>query len=278
MDCTEVCQLLESLTDKPNDVTHLDLSYGKMGIKEAKLLSKFLVSSNCHVTHLELKNNRIAENNEFICIAKAMADNKTVIHLDLSDYLYFGDTVSLDEFVKELAISIQYHPSIRYLYLDENNIWTSLLDLAKHMPKSLKHLSLSNNDYFDAAHFRFLLENTKLESVDITCMHRIQDGILPSIEANRSIVRFDHISHLTYNVRPEVMEAISAMLKRNRDARDSAKMIALMLIAIRKFRRSNCGLLGWVPKELVIIIAKHIFESYVDDEWRYETHNKRLCA
>jgi hypothetical protein len=58
------------------------------------------------------------------------------------------------------------------------------------------------------------------------------------------------------------------MLLRNRVARDVARRTALCLICIRKFRPREAGLLGLVPKELVTMIAKDVFDSYADPKWQ----------
>jgi len=272
--------LLETLIVTPNNVKELDFTCVKITDKEAKLVAKFLASDNCVLTHLKFEYNALAEHKEFICIAKSMANNRSITRLDISDHIYFGKDSYLDEFIEHLATAIRDHPCLRYLSLRDNNIRMSVRSLAENMPKSLKHLDLINNDYFDATHFKFLLENTRLQTIGISCMHSIQDGnIISSIEANNSIIEFKCISHLLYNVRDDVMDAINAMLKRNRLAWSKATNVSLCLIAIRKFRRNDCGLLGWVPKDIVNIMAKQILESYVDTEWRIkEQPNKKRSS
>lgn len=271
----EIKQFLEMLIVIPNNIANLKIVCVKLEPDEANLLAKFLVCNNCMVKNLELTYTGIAKNG-YNCIADAMAQNKLIETLNISEHLYFGFNITLDEFVTHLATSIRNHPCIKYLYLPHNNIKNSLKDLVINMPKSLKHLGLINNDYINADHFKLLLEQTKLESVDITCMNTIQDDIEPYLEANRYIFKFDHICHLPYNIRPSVKTAILNMLTRNTLAKRSANSAAMTLVAIRKFRRNNCDLVGWMPKEIVSYMAQLISESYIDDEWRQDIKNKRI--
>lgn len=271
----QITQILEMLIATPNNITNLKIVCVKLEPIEANLLAKFLVCNNCMIKNLKLTYTGIAKNG-YNCIADAMAHNKSIEKLNIEEHLYFTCNITLDEFVRHLAIAIHNHPCIKYLYLPDNNITSSLKDLVVNMPKSLKHLGLINNDYINEDHFKLLLKHTKLESIDITCMNRIQDNIEPYLEANRYIFKFDHICHLPYNIRPSVKNAILNMLTRNTLAKRSANSAAMALISIRKFRRNICGLLGWMPKEIVSYIAQLISESYVDDEWRQNLGNKRI--
>ena len=64
-------------------------------------------------------------------------------------------------------------------------------------------------------------------------------------------------------------------LERNRCARERAIQAALCLIAIRQFRKSYAGLLGYVPMDIIKIIAGMIISSYTDDSWLPLQHRLR---
>jgi hypothetical protein len=63
---------------------------------------------------------------------------------------------------------------------------------------------------------------------------------------------------LTEKITPVYVESL---LARNRLARDAVKRAVFCLIGIRLHRRGECGLLGYVPKELVLFIAKTLWTT-----------------
>ena len=60
---------------------------------------------------------------------------------------------------------------------------------------------------------------------------------------------------------------VSALLKRNASIREVVRSSTLCLICIRLFCQEECGLLGQVPKEVVLRIAKHVWKSRGESVW-----------
>ena len=77
-------------SDELNNVTHLDLSTDYFGEKEALALCQFIVSDRCKLKRLNLISNSLAHRypETFLLIADAMAQNKTIVQLDLGYNMY----------------------------------------------------------------------------------------------------------------------------------------------------------------------------------------------
>jgi hypothetical protein len=289
----EIAKLLKHLTDNKNDITHLNISGANINDMEARLLATFLASDNCVITDLNLSNNNLAALDNSTSISDAMAQNRSIINLDISNnspLRIWADEWdirgSLDLFVSQLALAIQDHPCIRSIDLSNNAIRGSTITLADYMPKSLRHINLSDNKYMDHGSLAYLMEHCHLRSIDISRMEigDIFKGVETCIVGNTSLLKLDYTwyhSVCTVQKNEEVKANIELMLLLNRKAIKAAKNAALCLIAIRKFRRVESGLLGLVPKELVLMIAKYVYASYVDVEWRIAvaspTKKARLC-
>jgi hypothetical protein len=43
--------------------------------------------------------------------------------------------------------------------------------------------------------------------------------------------------------------------------------VVITLLGVRKFRRGRCGRLDQVPRELVQLMARHIYSSNLDIAW-----------
>ena len=280
MNSDSIARELRSLIDEKNDVTFFDLSGSKIDVREARLLAEFLVSDNCVVANLDLSNNDLASFSDMQCIIDAIGRNRSIIHLDLSRN---HTEHSFDNFVDKLAVAIHHHPCIRAINLASNKIIKSTLNLAKHMPKSLKHIDLSSNRYMDHANLGYLLEHSKLASIEISNVDPgfILKGLEDKLINNRSLISFEYnyynvlCDHL---INEKMTENIKLMVLLNRRARGAALNAALCLVAIRRFRKDESGVLGLVPKEIVLMIARDVFASYTEDEWRMSVvfPNKRM--
>ena len=272
----EIAERLEFLASNRNDVTQLDLSGMYMDIDMAKLVAKFIASQMCIVTHLNLRNNDLAHLDGSFCIADAMASNRSIIELNLSNNaVHRHPYPNSDEFVTHLADAIKHHPCIKSIDLGWNNLRYSIRHLIDDLPRSLKSLNLEYTPGISKGDVAHLLTTSKLEHLNLSNIspYDILVGIEDAIIANQTIIKLDYLWFFAmytpeqFDVRVRLDSAIEEMLAKNRNARVAAKNAALALIAIRKFRRADYGLLGLVPKELVLIMAKQIYESYGDDEW-----------
>jgi hypothetical protein len=272
----EIAEHLEFLTSNKNDVTHLDLNGIYMDIRIARLVAKFIASEMCVVTHLNLRNNELAHLDGSFCIADAMASNRSIIELNLSNNaVHKHPYPNSDEFVTHIADAIKHHPCIKSIDLGWNNLRYSVRHLIDGLPRSIKSLNLEYNPGISKDDVVYLLKNSKLEHLNLCNISPfdILVGIEDTIMANRTIIKLDYFWFFTiysmeqFAVRTRLDNAIKEMLARNMNARIAAKNAALALMAIRRFRRAECGLLGYVPKELVLLMAKDIYESYANDEW-----------
>jgi len=272
-----IIERLTYLTNNENDVTHLNLAGANINDRIAIVLAKFLASEKCVVTDLNLMNNSLASLEFATCIANTIANNRSIVNLNLADNAVWMDvytcTANLEEFVIHLAKAIVDHPCIKTIDLSNNSLHKSMAAFAIHKPKSLKHLNLTGNRYMDRTNLGYLFENCKLTSINLSRMEigYIFSSIESSIVANRSLLKVDYEfypSVCSVQKNEEVKSNIELMLLLNRKAHRAAINAALCLIAIRKFRVNECGLLGLVPKELVLMMARLVQASYRDDEWR----------
>jgi len=286
-DHDKIIELLTYLTTNENNVTNLNLSGANISSRIAALLAIFLASENCVVTDLNLMNNSLASLDGAICIADAIANNRSVVNLNLADNAVWMDvytcTANIEEFIIRLAESIKDHPCIKTIDLSNNSIHKSMASFAIYKPRSLKHLNLTGNRYMNRTNLGYLFENCQLTSINLSRMEigYIFSGIESSIVANRSLLKVDYEfypSVCSVQKNEEVKSNIELMLLLNRKAHRAAIKASLCLIAIRKFRVKECGLLGLVPKELVLIMAMFVQASYCDDEWRLAvaSPNKRI--
>lgn len=289
----EVITTLQNLIKSENDIQVIHLYCINVSNEIAELINAFLICPNCHIENLLFEKCSISSIFEYNakCIIDGISKNKTIMSIDISytrfhndDMVLHNDEASLDEFVSNLMIAIQYHPYIRKLVLNGNNIKESVFDIIKYKPINLKHIELRNNLNLNIDSVKCLVNKGNMQSIDIFSSIRdynssyIDDFCL-DLDMNRSLLSFN-INVLSHFGNYELIESskrlldkIKIMKRRNQKAYTDAKWTSIYLIAIRKYRRSKCGILGWVPLELVIQIAKYIFESYSDIKWHQNVEN-----
>ena len=255
---------------KPNIIL---LPNNKCGPKGAVVIANILIDPNYHLIELDISYNRYIGIDGLNLIADAIAQNKSLITFKFENFTGYDE---LDEFTKRLAVSIKFHPCLKYLDLSFNRT-DYISDVIQCLPKKLTHLVLWGN-FLDIDDITCLQKNTHLRSLSIwfrndnvfeKTFHNKKMGIL----ANKMLIdfccfKFGYWSNHTNQIR------IDEMLNPNRNARDAASKAALCLIAIRIFRRNECGLLGHIDKNVVVTIAKYVFESYGDDVWRIRRSNR----
>jgi hypothetical protein len=135
------------------------------------------------------------------------------------------------------------------------------------MPMSLKCLHISGSAKVDHSIIH-VIEINQLETLTVSNWRPL-NNFNPNkvISVNRSLVDFV-CDVWIQNFRSDISEEIYKMKLRNVTAKNSAIKASLCLIACRQFRRAESGLLGLVPKELILSMAKQIARSYIEDAWQ----------
>jgi hypothetical protein len=243
-----------------------------------KAVSDWLMDSGCHVTTLYLRNIGEQEgmNNADSVVrhtnidtlnylADAISRNKSLVKLEF-DCILRKDVHTLDNqrtFINRLSASLKDHPTIIDFSFDYNYGSKYFSDMIRSLPKNLKHLSLFTYGTMMADDVVYLVKNYRLKTLIVKHDKlRICQNKYHTILMNRTLV-FGHF----YCNFPDDSEKIKEMFQRNRNALDAARKAALCLIAIRKFRRVECGILGLIQFELVVLVAKYILSSYDDPKW-----------
>jgi len=258
------------------DITHLDASADRVDINDARLIASVLSSNNCSITHFKIGNGCIDNVNTGICIMDSIALNRSINHLDFHNNNVHRNSneftcQDMDTLITHLAEAIRTHPCIRSLDLSYNRFNESAFSLGWNIPYSLKHLNLGWNPFLSGAGIGFIIKNTQLQSIDLSglsaffalsdCKREIMDS------TSLLEIKYTWMHHMPTVILESIDRLVYPMLSRNRSARDFARKSAICLLLIRKFRQRQCGLLGCVPKELVTIVAKDIFDSYADHVW-----------
>lgn len=282
----DAIKVLQNLIKYKNDMQVIHFIFINISDEIAELINTFLLCPNCHIKNLlfEKCNISLISDDTAKYIIDGISKNKTITSISISDALLHIDDISLDKFVSNLMIAIQYHPYIKKLVLNGNNINNSVFDIVKYKPINLKHIELRNNENLNRDSVRYLLNNGNMQLIDVFSSIKDYDStyiddFCLDLERNRSLLSFsintlsNFGNHELFESSKRLLNKIKIMERRNQKAYADAKRVAVYLIAIRKYRRSTRGILGWVPLELVIQIAKYIFESYSDIKWHQNIEN-----
>lgn len=254
-----------------HNADQLDLSNTNINMDLAKIISSIISNKNCSLTYIKIGNNCIQDINAGIMIFKSISFNKSIKDIDFTTNNFRFSTCELEELIKVLAESIKNHPCIRKLDISGNKIRESLYFLADNCPSSLKYLTIGFNSFLTDKELSYIIKNTNLHTINIL-------GVSPmfllnycksSIEYNRSLINILYSWNYQHPTKDDIINVdriIEPVLLRNRLMRDKAKKIALQLLLIKKYSTNN-NLLLLLPKDIVIIIAKDVFNSYFCDEW-----------
>ena len=281
----DAIKVLQNLIKYKNDIQVIHFIFINISDEIAESINTFLLCPNCHIKNLlfEKCSLSLISDDTAKCIIDGISKNKTITSISISE-VYHNDDISLDKFVSNLMIAIQYHPYIKKLVLNDNNIKESAFDIVKYKPVNLKHIELRNNENLNMDSVRYLLNNGNMQSIDVLSSIRDYDStyiddLCLDLERNKSLLSFsintllNFGNHELFESSKRLVNNITIMECRNQKAYVDAKQAAICLIAIRKYRRSTRGILGWVPLKLVIQMAKYIFESYSDIKWHQNIEN-----
>lgn len=267
---------------KYKDITHLHIwrSYDYdtlLDMNDMKLFESIISTYDCKINHLSCDMSNFDNNDAIQRFIDAIALNRTIT--DLTIYKHHGvrsDYQHIDMIVRRVATIIREHPCIRSIKF--GNFWfrQPVYDLINNIPKTVKHLEITSNDGIGQDELQFILLNSKLQSLNIarsSNWNLILGKIAWVFKINTSIINFTaNTSMINSNYSPasdpEIDGIIKSMLTRNRKAWNAAKRAALCLIAIREFRVADYPYFYWIPKLLVIMMAKWIFESYHEPIWQ----------
>ena len=271
----DIANKLLFLTFNKNDITHLSLRGIYFDINLAKLIANFISSDTCIVTHLDLSNNNLAHFDGSYCIADAMSKNKSIIKLNISgNQTHMHPYPTFDKFVMHLSISIKNHPCLKSINLGHNNLKLSITSLIDNLPISVTSINLTHNPSIGIETVAYILQNAKLKSLNLSNISPMETlfGLEKNIITNRSLLKLKYFWFCSNEKKANPYEkyldnCVLSTLERNKLTKKLAIDSALCLISIRRFRRSQSGLLGLVPIELIKIIAKYIASSYYDEKW-----------
>lgn len=183
---------------------------------------------------------------------KSLMFNTHVDHLDIkSAYLTISD-------VQDLKELLRHNTTIRSLVVRTNskarNLMVSVISTMETIESLIlkpDKIGLEKDEYHWTS-----LEAAFSFNLSITNFHGPWRGTGRRIEYFQTIGK--------------------SMFERNKILRKVIRKTILTLISIRKFRREECGLLGQVPKEIVLQIAKDIWKSRGRQLWRRLARRKDL--
>ena len=224
--------------------------------------------------------------NSFIHICDAISNNKSLKGIKLSNLSILYDSVEMrTNFIKSLAESIKQHPHLKSLEISYTDYFLDTSELIRSLPKSITNLNISHNT-MTLEDIEHLTKNTNLRSISLNKTHLLDkfENIETLILRSRSLLEVDkhnydndlpicvNCVYKTFIIKndPQITPHL-IMLRDNRRARSLAINAAVCLILIRKLRRQQCGLLGYVPNELVQFMAYQIADSYIEDVWRIDS-------
>lgn len=224
--------------------------------------------------------------NNFIHICDAISTNKSLKKINLSNISILYESVEMrTKFIKSLAESIKQHPCLKSLEISYNDHFLDTSELIRSLPKSITNLNISHNT-MTLEDIECLTKNTNLRSISLNKTYFLDkfENIETLILTSRSLLEVD--KHNYDNDLPVCIDCVFKkflsknspqikqhliMLRDNRRARSLAINAAVCLILIRKLRRQQCGLLGYVPNELVHFMAYQIADSYIEAVWRIDS-------
>ncbi len=265
-----------------------DFSCGDFGVEGAKAIAEAL-KVNSTVSHLRLRGSLNVSDGTGRAIARALEVNTTLMTLDISL------NKIREEGARAIGEALKENTTLTELSLSDNFIGSAgVVSIAEALKENstLTTLDLWNNGVGDIG-FHFLagaLEvNTALTCLNIgyniataTGVQDISGALWNNSTLTELDVRCNHFDHkgpqalewaLLENARLLTLKVdndleypvIESRLLRNKRAREAARRAALHLVMIKKFRRNR--LLACIQKEVMLMIAKRVWESRGQKEW-----------
>jgi len=238
-----------------------------------KCLCNLLEHPECPIKTLIIDHIRL-NTQEWLAISKSLTKNLSITCLHLIE-IRCHNNITFNP-IGNIIIALSNHPHLKTIYIRHYRryiINDSLQRLGSRMPRSLKQLHISGQAKVDNSIIR-VIENNRLETLTVSNWRPLND-FNPNdvILKNRSLIHFV-CDNWIQDYRNDIHGLILRTTVRNIVARSYARLAALCLIACRKFRRTECGLLGLVPRELVLQIAILINASYTEPSWHMITESK----
>lgn len=243
-------------------------------------ISEILTDDHCNIIELNTMDS-IVDIHDLQCLFKTISINRSLKKLEVIKLTLYN--VSNQEMINLLIESIRKHSCLEYLDVSDNCVQIS--ELIRSLPKNLTYLNISGN-IIKSGDINVLVNNTKLKSLDMfnAYPHMIFVNEEHLISESRSLLKFnqfnqefDETIRACYSCTGETrakketnIKNRKIILQRNREARKAAISVAKLLIIIRKYRTTNLKSFGKIPKELVLIMAKDIMDSYIEDVWRQD--------
>lgn len=261
-------------------------------LRNIRSLISILIHPECCLRKLDLSQIRKIKLNELVAIIRAISRNKTLIELNFECILWNYPNIDptilerREDLIKLFARAIKFHPCLESLNVAYNDADLSVV--VHSIPKTLKHLDM-NSYFLPNDDLERLIRKNQLMTLKVRWR---SDRIIRSSRSLIDVYRGEHrCGDYDYDYDYESSEEdddsensedredrivcgryyesmIVEVLKANRRAKVRSTKAALCLIAVRIYRKGECGLLGWVPKELVTYIARHITSSYAESVWR----------
>ena len=167
-------------------------------------------------------------------LGEMLCCNKSIVSLVINDAILDEETD--EEWVRCFA----YNVGLKKLFFRDCDISAKVL---KTLAQSLK----VNNSI-----------NTLSIDTDYAISEDATEALVESLQTNTSLIRCDS-KNLTRT---------ESFMERNRAIHDAVRSAALYLIGIRRTaNRSGQGLLANLPKDVVTLLAKYIWETRADIEW-----------
>lgn len=243
-------------------------------------IGEILTDDHCNIIELSTRDS-IVDIYDLQYLFKTISINRSLKKLEVNKLTLYN--VSNGEMINLLIESIRKHICLEYLDVSDNCVTVS--ELIRSLPKNLTYLNISGN-IIKSGDINFLVHNTKLKSLDMfnSFPHTIFVNEEQIISESRSLLKFNQFNQEfdeTVRICCSCTRETSAkkeinitnrkiVLQRNRQARKAAITVAKLLIIIRKYRTANLKSFGKIPKELVLIMAKNIMDSYVEHVWRQD--------
>ena len=243
-------------------------------------INEILTDDRCNIIELNIMDS-IVDIYDLQCLFKTISINRSLKKLEVNKLTLHN--VSSKEMINLLIESIGKHICLEYLNVSDNCVQVS--ELIRSLPRNLTYLNISGN-IIKTGDINFLVNNTKLKSLDMLNVypHMILVNEEQLISESRSLLKFnqfnqefDETARICFSCTGETSAKKETnrknrkiMLERNRQARKAAITVAKLLIIIRKYRTTNLKSFGKIPKELVLMMAKDIMDSYVEDVWQQD--------
>lgn len=262
--------ILQKLLAEPNDIEQININVFNLSKEAYQLLNNILMADNCKIKKLAFIGSFVIYNEEEVHqILSIIKYNSTLEHLSIGH-------CSCHNLYELLANTLEHHPSIKHLHLNLYDSAFGLFGFLEYKPKTLQYLILKTRFRMDYGSIKTIIIFGNMKSIDITRVYYVYDIDDDfDIFKNTTLLDFKYDSSIVYQ-NPKFRILINKLLKRNNNSRNNARKIAISLVAIKSHRKTKCGLLQYVPKELVTEMAKYIFESYSDKEWINNSFMKNL--